>query len=82
MFESLFKLVLGFLGFVAIFIVLSCFSGWILSIAWNATMGEIFPRIAELGIPLVITWWQGFKISFLLGILGGKFGKYSSTSSS
>lgn len=62
---------------LVIFVIFAFISGFLLSIAWNSVMEEIFPRVKELGVPLVITWWQGFKISFFLGLIGGKFGKSS-----
>lgn len=35
---------------------------------WPNLAPRLFPRVAELGIPLDISWWDSFKLLFLVSI--------------
>ena len=64
--ESVGKIIVGLL----LIFVGAVFSGTILWLIWNDSVGAMFPKAVETGVlAATLTWWQAVKVSWVFAIL-------------
>ena len=83
MLESVLKLVGAVVVFLAILVVAVFVGTWLIQFFWAWAVPDVFAGAVKNGnLPASLEFWQAFKLSVLLSVLGVAGRSFSSSSSS